>query len=171
MTTPALGGFDRALALLEFDQVRQRLAGYTRTILGRERALELTPVGDPREIGSRQQETDEARRFLDNGGGLEFGPGADLREYVQRAILGGALRGEELHQVQQLAGAGRFQPRCPPTPRRPAPAGRYRRQPPRLGRPGAGHPPGHQPRRRDSSMTPAPSYGNCAATLAPLTSS
>ena len=108
MTTPALGGFDRALSLLEFDQVRQRLAGYTRTVLGRERALELTPVGDPVEIGSRQQETDEARRFLDNGGGLEFGPGADLREYVQRAILGGALRGEELHQVQQLAGAAGF---------------------------------------------------------------
>ena len=93
------------MGLLEFDQIRQRLAGYTRTILGQERALELTPVGDAQEIGARLQETDEARLFLDNGGGLEFGPGADLREYVQRAMLGGALRGEELHQVQQLAAA------------------------------------------------------------------
>ena len=108
LETTTLGGFDRALNLLEFDQVRQRLAGYTRTVLGRERALDLTPVGDALEIGSRLQETDEARRFLDNGGGLEFGPGADLREYVQRAILGGALRGEELYQVQQLAGATGF---------------------------------------------------------------
>ena len=103
-----LGGFDRALNLLEFDQVRQRLAGYTRTVLGQDRALDLTPVSDAREIGSRLQETDEARRFLDNGGGLEFGPGADLREYVQRAMLGGTLRGEELYQVQQLAGAAGF---------------------------------------------------------------
>ena len=105
---PALGGFERALGLLEFDQIRQRLAGYARTALGKELALELAPVGDAREIGSRLQETDEARRFLDNGGGLEFGPGADLREYAQRAMLGGVLRGEELHQVRQLAEAAGF---------------------------------------------------------------
>ena len=104
----ALGGFERALGLLEFDQIRQRLAGYARTVLGQERALELTPVGDAREIGTGLQETDEARLFLDNGGALEFGPGADLREYVQRAMLGGSLRGEELHQVQQLAAAAGF---------------------------------------------------------------
>ena len=103
-----LGGFDRALHLLEFDQIRQRLAGYARTVLGQQRALELTPVGDAREIRTRLQETDEARLFLDNGGALEFGPGADLREYVQRAILGGTLRGNELHEVQQLAGAATF---------------------------------------------------------------
>jgi DNA mismatch repair protein MutS2 len=104
----SLGGFGRALNLLEFDQIRQRLAGYARTALGQERALELTPVGDIREIGTRLQETDEARLFLDNGGGLEFGPGADLREYLQRAMLGGSLRGEELHQIQRLAAAAGF---------------------------------------------------------------
>ena len=59
-------------------------------------------------IGTRLQETDEARLFLDNGGGLEFGPGADLREYVRRAMLGGTLRGNELHEVQQLAAAATF---------------------------------------------------------------
>ena len=103
-----LGGFNRALGLLEFDQVRQRLAGYSRTVLGKELALELGPVGAPLEIGSRLQETDEARLFLDTGGALEFGPGADLREYLHRAMLGGALRGEELHEIQQLAGAAGF---------------------------------------------------------------
>ena len=103
-----MGGFARALQLLEFDQIRQRLAGYARTVLGRECALELEPVSDALEIGSRLQETDEARLFLDNGGSLEFGPGADLREFVHRAMLGGTLRGEELHQVQQLAEAAGF---------------------------------------------------------------
>ena len=103
-----LGGFARALNLLEFDQIRRRLAGYARTVLGQERALGLEPVSDALEIGSRLQETDEARLFLDNGGSLEFGPGADLREYVERAMLGGSLRGEELHQVQQLAEAAGF---------------------------------------------------------------
>ena len=104
----ALGGFARAQHLLEFDQIRQRLALYARTVLGRECALDLEPVSDALEIGSRLQETYEARLFLDNGGSLEFGPGADLREYVQRAMLGGTLRGEELHQIQQLAEAAGF---------------------------------------------------------------
>ena len=103
-----LGGFEQALHLLEFDQIRLRLAGFTRTLLGRERALALEPVADIQEIGARLQETDEARTFLDTGGTLEFGPGADLREYVQRAVLGGALRGEELNQVRQLAEAATF---------------------------------------------------------------
>ena len=107
-TANPLGGFAQTLRLLEFDQVRQRLAGYARTVLGRERAEDLTPVSDPLEIANRQQETAEARLFLDTGSpssGLEFGPGVDLREYVQRAMLGGALRGEELHEIQELAGA------------------------------------------------------------------
>ena len=107
-TANPLGGFAQALRLLEFDQVRQRLAGYARTVLGRERAEDLTPVSDPLEIANRQQETAEACLFLDTGSpssGLEFGPGVDLREYVQRAMLGGALRGEELHEIQELAGA------------------------------------------------------------------
>ena len=103
-----LGGFPQALRLLEFDQIRQRLAGYARTVMGRERALDLTPVSDGLEIATRQQETDEARLFLDTGGGLEFGPGVDLREYVQRAMLGGALRGEELHEIQDLVGAAGY---------------------------------------------------------------
>ncbi len=103
-----LGGFDRALTLLEFDQIRQRLAGHARTVLGQERAQSLAPAADALEIAARQQETDEARLFLDSGGGLEFGPGIDLRGYVQRAMLGGTLRGEELRQLQELAGAAGY---------------------------------------------------------------
>ena len=63
-TANPLGGFAQALRLLEFDQVRQRLAGYARTVLGRERAGDLTPVSDPLEIANRQQETAEACLFL-----------------------------------------------------------------------------------------------------------
>ena len=108
MHSNALGGFQRALGLLEFSQIRQRLAGYTRTVLGEERAWELTPVGVAQEIETRLKETAEARLFLDHGGSLEFGPGADLREYVQRARLGGTLRGDELRQVQLMAASAGF---------------------------------------------------------------
>ena len=103
-----LNGCEPALALLEFDPIRQQLAGYARTLLGREYALALTPTADYPEIVRRQQETAEARRFIDAGGSgpaLEFGPGSDLREYAQRAGLGGLLRGGELNEIRQLAQA------------------------------------------------------------------
>ncbi|MYC31093.1 MAG: hypothetical protein F4X65_13545 [Chloroflexi bacterium] len=106
--TDGFGGFEQSLHLLEFDQIRHRLAGFARTQLGKDLAQTLEPVADALEIGSRLQETDEARFFLDSGGSLEFGPGADLREYVHRAMLGGSLRGEELHEIRLLAGAASF---------------------------------------------------------------
>ena len=105
---PQLNGCEPALALLEFAPIRQQLAGYARTLLGREYALALTPTANYPEILRRQQETAEARRFIDAGGSgpsLEFGPGADLREYAQRAGLGGLLRGGELNEIRQLAQA------------------------------------------------------------------
>ena len=100
-----LGGVERAVSLLEFDQIQERLAGFTRTMTGRERALAVTPSRDLLEIAVRQQETAESRQFLDQGGMLEFGPAEDLRELVQRAMLDGVLRGEELHTVQGFAAA------------------------------------------------------------------
>ena len=103
-----MGGFSRALTLLEFDQIRLRLASFTRTALGRERAGALTPSRDLLDIATRQQETTEARQFLDQGSLLEFGPGDDLREFVQRAMLDGVLRGAELHTIQALAAAARY---------------------------------------------------------------
>ena len=101
-------GFQRAIGLLEFDQIRLRLAETTRTILGGELAAELTPASDLRDIAVRQQETAEARRLLDTTGALELGPAEDLRPAVQRALLGGVLRGEELRHMGALAAAARW---------------------------------------------------------------
>ncbi len=92
---------------MEFDQVRQQLAEYTRTVIGREKALSLSPSIDLLEVATGQQETTEARQFLDHGGGLEFGPEIDFRGYINRGLLGGFLRGEELHAVRGLASAVR----------------------------------------------------------------
>ena len=103
-----LNGGDQSLQLLEFDPIRQQLAAYARTILGREYALQLSPTAELPEISRRQQETAEARHFLDTvnpSQSLEFGPAADLREYVQRATLGGVLRGAELNEIRQLTQA------------------------------------------------------------------
>ena len=103
-----LGGFGFSGPLLEFDQVREQIAAYTKTVVGGERARALTPTRDLLEIATRQQETSEARQYLDQGGGLEFGPEEDFRELLQRALLGGLLRGEELFLLRELLRAARY---------------------------------------------------------------
>ena len=103
-----LGGFGFSGPLLEFDQVREQIAAYTKTVVGGERARALTPTRDLLEIATRQQETSEARQYLDQGGGLEFGPEEDFRELLQRALQGGLLRGEELFLVRELLRAARY---------------------------------------------------------------
>ena len=103
-----LGGFEQAGRLLEFDKVLAQLAEYARTALGRERVVSLEPSGDLLEVATRQQETTEARRYTDGGGSLEFGPEQDISELIQRALLGGLLRGEELYTVRAFARAARF---------------------------------------------------------------
>ena len=103
-----LGGFAFAGPLLEFDQVREQIARYTHTVVGGERARDLAPTRDLLEIATRLQETTEARHYLDQGGALEFGPDEDFRELVQRALLGGLLRGEELFLVRELLRASRY---------------------------------------------------------------
>ena len=105
---PPDGGFARALDLLEFDQIRQQLAGATRTAVGAETAATLTPSGDSRDVAMRQQETTEGRRLLETTGALELGPQDDLRPAIHRAALGGLLRGEELRSVGALVGAARW---------------------------------------------------------------
>ena len=104
----ALGGFETSGRLLEFDQVLAQLAGYARTELGRGRVAALEPSEDLLEVATRQQETTEARRYIDDGGSLEFGPEEDISELIHRALLGGLLRGEELYAVRTFVRAARY---------------------------------------------------------------
>ena len=103
-----LGGFESAGRLLEFDQVLGQLSSYARTALGRERVTALEPSYDLLEVATRQQETTESRRYVDGGGSLEFGPEEDISELINRAMLGGLLRGPELYAVRAFARAARF---------------------------------------------------------------
>ena len=90
---------ENTLRLLEFHVVRERLAGYTTFPPARELAFELTPSYDPAEVARRQQETTEARTFLDRGSDIDLAEAVDLRQALQRAALGGILTGEELRDV------------------------------------------------------------------------
>ena len=90
---------DDSLRLLEFPIVRERLANYTTFPLARGLAQDLVPSYDTAEVERRQQETSEARRFLDSGSMMDLGGAKDLRQFLQRAALGGVLAGEELRHV------------------------------------------------------------------------
>ena len=103
-----LGGFETAGRLLEFDRVLAQAAAYARTDRGRQRTTALAPSADLLEVAARQEETTEARRYIDGGGSLEFGPEQDISELIQRAMLGGLLRGEELGAVRAFARAARY---------------------------------------------------------------
>ena len=107
-STATIGGFAFSIRLLEFDLIRVQLASYTRTVMGQEAALALSPSSELREVNERQRETSEARLFLEKGGALDFGPLLDLREYAKRALLGGALRGAELRDLQEMLRAAHY---------------------------------------------------------------
>jgi len=88
-----------AEALLEFDVVREMLAGFTRFSTSREMALSVRPRWDYNEIIWLQDETAEARLLLDTVGDIGLGGLEDPSELIQRAVLGGVLNGKELNAV------------------------------------------------------------------------
>ena len=96
---PPLDPREESLRLLEFHLVRRRLAGYTTFLAARELALDLVPSYRSDEVEYRHRETAEARCLLEAGVHLDMGEAGDLRPVLQRAALGGVLRGEELRQV------------------------------------------------------------------------
>ena len=54
---------DKALKVLEFDKIRQRLEGFMECGLGKERAMELKPYSQIEKVKELLQETDEAKRL------------------------------------------------------------------------------------------------------------
>ncbi|NQW16757.1 MAG: Smr/MutS family protein [Chloroflexi bacterium] len=86
-----------AESLLEFDRVRELLAGFTRFSTSREMALSTRPRWDYNEIIWLQDETAEARLLLDTVGDVGLGGLEDPSDLIQRAVLGGVLNGRELN--------------------------------------------------------------------------
>ncbi|MDE2861093.1 MAG: Smr/MutS family protein [Chloroflexota bacterium] len=104
-TTPEEDLRERAMELLEFPQVVERLAGHTQTPLGRELALSLRPAYSHQEVQLRQQETSEAVLLLERGREVEFSAARDVRKAVESAALGATLPGPDLRDVAGTARA------------------------------------------------------------------
>ena len=85
-----------ALSLLDFDEIRQRLADQTTFHEARILALETKPSFDPHEVGRLQGETADACALLEEIGDLSLDSDSDTTESVTRAALGGTLSGTAL---------------------------------------------------------------------------
>ena len=85
-----------ALSLLDFDEIRLRLADQTTFHEARKLALEIEPSFDPVEVGRLQDETADACSLLEEIGDLSLDSDSDTTQSVTRAALGGILSGVEL---------------------------------------------------------------------------
>jgi DNA mismatch repair protein MutS2 len=90
----------RALELLEFTTVRQRLAGHASSALGADLARALAPSTDAAEIERLGLETAEGRQAFNEGVDMDFSGAADVRGFLERAEKGGMLTGPDLRAVQ-----------------------------------------------------------------------
>ena len=86
--------------VLEFDALRDLLAGYASSELGRSKVSALAPSRDLAWIVNQQQLTAEIREFRRVGGHFEFSGLADISELLEKSrISGAALETMEIRDV------------------------------------------------------------------------
>ena len=82
--------------LLEFDRVRELLAGEARFYMSKEIVRESRPARHPEDVSRLQDETAEAVNLLNSKGDIGLSGMRDPRDPLRRAMLGGMLNGSEL---------------------------------------------------------------------------
>lgn len=89
----------RALRVLEFDKIIERLSAKAVSSLGREHIDALMPSSEYKDIVESQKETSEAFAMILHHSNPPFGAIYDLSEAVKRAEIGGALYPGTLLQI------------------------------------------------------------------------
>jgi DNA mismatch repair protein MutS2 len=89
------------LELLEFDKVRELLAGYAACSLGKELARDLKPATDVDQIRNQLGLVTEMVDAIGIGQSPPFGGLHDVRLTVRRAVIGAALTAEQLLEVAE----------------------------------------------------------------------
>ncbi|MFP3898517.1 MAG: endonuclease MutS2 [Dehalococcoidia bacterium] len=97
---------DRDLELLEFNKIREILAGFTSFSASGQLARELAPLSDEEEVCLRLRQSAEARRLLDLNPDITIGDVLDIREAVRLAARGKVLEPQALLEIQQTLSAG-----------------------------------------------------------------
>ncbi len=89
------------LELLEFDKVRELLAGYAASSLGKDLARQVEPSTDLESIRGEQALVTEMVAVLGQGQAPPFGGLHDVRLLVRRAAIGSMLTAQQLLEVAQ----------------------------------------------------------------------
>src|SRR5258708_28988549 len=90
--------------LLEFETLRDLVAGYASSPLGKRRIAELLPSLDRPWIETQQQLTTEIREFRRVGGRFEFAGLPEVQKLIEKSRIGGAaLETTEIRDVVLVA--------------------------------------------------------------------
>ncbi len=89
----------RSISLLEFPQVRARLADLTSFPPGRALAEGLEPTAEPVLIDRALDETDQTRSLLSERASVGIGAAHDIGPAIERAARGGRLEPEQFLQI------------------------------------------------------------------------
>ncbi len=90
---------ERVIRLLEFDKIRDRLAGHTSFSLSHELALSLLPTASLRDASRAQQAGEDAQTLLRIKPSYSVGGARDIRAPVHQAALGGIIEPQVLLDV------------------------------------------------------------------------
>jgi dsDNA-specific endonuclease/ATPase MutS2 len=89
----------RSQALLEFPEIRSRLAALTAFSPSRRLAEALSPSSDPVIVARQLDETDQARAVLAERASVGVGGARDIAPWIGRAARGGRLETDALEEV------------------------------------------------------------------------
>ncbi|HEY3329325.1 MAG TPA: endonuclease MutS2 [Capsulimonadaceae bacterium] len=98
---------DHSLRTLEYEAIREQLAGEASCSLGVEKALAMQPEDALFTVQRRLDETSEARKMLSIKGAIPLGGVSDIRPALRQASIGGSLEPDQLIDVAGTAGAAR----------------------------------------------------------------
>ncbi|MBO4884915.1 MAG: endonuclease MutS2 [Clostridia bacterium] len=98
---------ERNLRVLEFTKIRDMLAAFAISDMGKERVLALEPSSDPNEVRQLQQQTEEAGTVIAYTGGNPMLSFTDVREHLKRAAIGATLNPKALLDVAESLRAAR----------------------------------------------------------------
>ncbi len=98
---------NRDLELLEFDKIREIIAGFTSFSASRELTLSLVPLSNEEDVRLRLRQSAEARRLLSLSPDFHIGDVIDIREMVKMAARGKVLDPKSLLEIQKTLAAAR----------------------------------------------------------------
>ncbi len=98
---------ERNLRVLEFPKIREMLAAYAMTDMGRAAVRALEPQSEPEDVVRLQNQTEEADTILAYSGANPTAYFKDIREYLKLAAVGATLSQKALLDVAETLKAAR----------------------------------------------------------------